>query len=271
MAPGKNPVFSQEFTEAVCNVLAQTGPPGLTGSEIERLLTSVRLRRLEEGANKRDRLLRTLHNAQVDRKNGSTLIHYLNAAMDPVRYASDRSRFEQLQAELNQVMVLKGLKITDRGRVGKATPAANLREAALLAGTLSVELRRRGCHATVMEYCSEELINESLFHAMTEASKSIPERLRRHTGSTLDGEDLFGEVLGERSGPAVKINAFTTKSERSEHTGFKSLLSGIHGHFRNPRAHATRLGSEESNADLYDAFALFSYVHRRLDEAGVAE
>ncbi|MFS0483470.1 TIGR02391 family protein [Corynebacterium striatum] len=41
----------------------------------------------------------------------------------------------------------------------------------------------------------------------------------------------------------------------------------MHGHYRNPRAHKTRLGSEEGKHDFLDAFSLFSYVHRRLDSA----
>lgn len=40
----------------------------------------------------------------------------------------------------------------------------------------------------------------------------------------------------------------------TQHKGFKNLLLGIHGHYRNPRAHATRLGASEDIADFYDAF-----------------
>ena len=65
------------------------------------------------------------------------------------------------------------------------------------------------------------------------------------------------------------MNAYSTDSEKAEHKGFSTLLSGIHAHYRNPRAHSTRLGSTEDQQDFYDAFALFSYVHRRLDAAGV--
>jgi uncharacterized protein (TIGR02391 family) len=271
MARTRHPVFSQQFTEAVCNVLAQTDPPGLTGSELERLLPSVKLQAMVPGTSKRDSLMRTLHNAQADSGAGNALVAYLKAAMSPVRFVGDTARFKDLQGQLNQVLILEGLRINDEGLVARAKVATNLREAAELAGTLSAELRNRGCHKIVMAYCSEELLNESLFHAMTEASKSVPARLRRHTGLPLDGEDLFSEVFSERSGPAVKINAYVSKSDKSEHTGFKSLLTGIHSHYRNPRAHTTRLGSDESKADLYDAFALFSYIHRRLDAAGVAQ
>jgi uncharacterized protein (TIGR02391 family) len=63
--------------------------------------------------------------------------------------------------------------------------------------------------------------------------------------------------------PMVRINAL------SEQKGFKNLLLGIHGHYRNPRAHRTGLGSSEDRDDFFDAFSLFSYIHRRLDRASV--
>jgi len=67
----------------------------------------------------------------------------------------------------------------------------------------------------------------------------------------------------------VLITPFTNESEKSEHRGFKNLLTGIHGHYRNPRAHSSRKGSIEDKQDFYEAFAMFSYVHRRLDRANV--
>lgn len=145
-----------------------------------------------------------------------------------------------------------------------------LTEAAQLAGELVSELRRRDCHPALLTYCDEELIRKSLFHAMEEAAKSIPDRLRRHTNLGADGESLYTSVFGGQNTPAlVTINAQTTDSEQSEHKGFKNLLTGIHGHYRNPRAHSTRRGSSEDKQDFYEAFALFSYIHRRLDRVGV--
>jgi uncharacterized protein (TIGR02391 family) len=67
----------------------------------------------------------------------------------------------------------------------------------------------------------------------------------------------------------VAITPMSTDSDISEHRGFKNLLTGIHGHYRNPRAHSSRQATAESRDDFYDAFALFSYVHRRLDRASV--
>ena len=80
----------------------------------------------------------------------------MNAAMSPVRYASDPDRFRALQTQLNSVLVLYGYKIDDQGRFARARKrATTLDEAAELAGALHTELRRRGCHDALLLYCRE--------------------------------------------------------------------------------------------------------------------
>lgn len=262
-------VFPTAMTEAVCNVLAATDPPALSTSELERALGPTKLE-LQEGPNKRTRLLITLNNAQVTQGAGNVLIVFINAAMHLSRYVSDPSRFVQLQGQLNEVLVLFGFRINDEGKFARAPKASTLSEAAQLSGELVAELRRRDCHAALLTYCDEELLRKTLFHAIEEAAKSIPDRLRRHTGLGTDGEDLYTAVLGGKATqPLVTVTPCQTESEKSEHRGFKNLLTGIHGHYRNPRAHTSRRGSDEGKQDFFEAFALFSYVHRRLDRAGV--
>lgn len=262
--------FPTAMTRAVAEVLAQTDYPGLTGRELEQLLPAVKLSAFEPGSSKRERLAVTLNNAQVQRKRGDTLVVYLNAALEPARYARDPERLDQLRDELNEVLALYGYRITADGKFARGARAKTLDEAAEVAGALQAQLRRRGCHPTLMTYCREELLRRSLFHAIGEAAKSIPDRLRIHSGSGLDGADLYAELFGAKhAGPKVTINDFRTDSEKSEHRGFVDLLKGIHGHYRNPRAHNTRLRSKEGQQDLLDAFSLFSYVHRRLDAAGI--
>ncbi|SEQ74570.1 TIGR02391 family protein [Microlunatus flavus] len=263
------PVFDVQLTEAVSNILAATDRPGLTKGELISALRPARLE-WEDGENKRAALLRLLHNAQVRRGRGDTLVVFVNAALNPSRYVNDHARFDRLRGQLNELLSLYGFKITEQGKFARGQQAATLSEAARLSGELVSELRRRGCHQLLLTYCGEELVRKSLFHAISEASKSIPDRIRRHTGLGEDGEDLYGRVFGTKTvAPLITVTAMSNDSETSEHRGFKNLLTGIHGHYRNPRAHATRLGSSEEHNDFFDAFALFSYVHRRLDQAGV--
>jgi len=262
------PPFAPEFVRAVCDVLAQTGSPGLSNSEVDQLLAQLGLAGRDASLNKRTSLFYALHNAQVPKQTGQPVLRFINAAMAPIRYTSDPKRFDALRSQLNEVMVFHSLAVSKEGRLRRASGARTLSEGAKLAGRLHGELRHRGAHELLFQYCDEELVTRSLFHALSEAAKSIPDRVRQMTGFAGDGAALYDQVFGTNTQPPfLFINAFGSESEVSEHRGFKNLLMGIHGHYRNPRAHSSRISANEQLDDFYDAMSLFSYVHRRLDTA----
>lgn len=264
--PRKIPLFPPDFVKGVCDVLAQTDFPGLTGSEIDSLLQMVRVSQREPGGNKRESLYVTLYNVQVRQQAGNVVGGFIAKAMSPGRYAAQPGRFNDLRDQLNEFLVFYGYSVSDAGKLVTGQRASSISEGAALAGRLQTELRRRGCHSELLRYCDEELVSRSLFHAMSEASKSIPARVRNITGLAGDGAALYDGVFGtNREHPVWSINAHEWDSDISEHRGFKNLLVGIHGHFRNPRAHSSRIFKDEELVDFYDAFSLFSYVHRRLD------
>lgn len=264
--PKKIPPFPTEMVKGVCDVLAQTDSPGLTGSEIDTLLRMVRVEAREPAGNKRESLYVTLHNVQARQQAGNIVGGFIARAMSPGRYATQPNRFADLRDQLNEFLVFYGYSINEAGKLVTGKKASTISEGAALAGRLQTELKRRGCHPELLRYCDEELVNRSLFHAISEASKSIPSRVRTITGLAGDGATLYDGVFGtNRERPIWSINAHTSDSEISEHRGFKNLLVGIHGHFRNPRAHTNRIMTDEELVDFYDAFSLFSYIHRRLD------
>ncbi|WP_019482569.1 TIGR02391 family protein [Arthrobacter sp. TB 23] len=264
--PQKITPFPPDFVEGVCNVIAQTDFPGLAGPEIDALLQMVRVPEREPAGNKRESLYITLYNVQVRQQAGNIVGAFIAKALSPGRYAAQPSRFNDLRDQLNEFLVFYGYSISDAGKLVTGKKAFSISEGAALAGRFQTELKRRGCHSELLRYCAEELISRSLFHAMSEASKSIPTRVRGITGLAGDGAALYDGVFGtNRAHPSWSINAHESDSEVSEHRGFKNLLIGIHGHFRNPRAHSSRITFDEELIDFYDAFSLFSYTHRRLD------
>lgn len=264
--PKRIPPFPTEMVRGVCDVLAQTDSPGLTGSEIDTLLRMVRVEAREPAGNKRESLYVTLHNVQARQQAGNIVGGFIARAMSPGRYATQPNRFADLRDQLNEFLVFYGYSINEAGKLVTGKKASTISEGAALAGRLQTELTRRGCHPELLRYCDEELVNRSLFHAISEASKSIPSRVRTITGLAGDGATLYDGVFGTNRERSIwSINAHTSDSEISEHRGFKNLLVGIHGHFRNPRAHTNRIMTDEELVDFYDAFSLFSYVHRRLD------
>jgi uncharacterized protein (TIGR02391 family) len=266
------PMWPPGVVEAVCKVLASTDWPGLSGSEISRLLAMRGFKDAAPGASKWQRLEAAMQTRQQKDRASNCLIRFITDAMEPSRYVDDPRRFSALRDSLTEALALVGLRITEQGAVGTAQRAATLDEVARLAGRLHTELARRGVHKEVLAYCNKELISKSLFHAVFEAVKGLAARLRAMTGSGLDGSDLISHCFGDRSGhPVIRINRYTSETEQSEHKGFANLLRGIFGTFRNPPAHAARATAEwaVTEADALDLFAMLSFVHRRLDNATV--
>jgi uncharacterized protein (TIGR02391 family) len=264
--------WSASNLEAVC--IALTSGPGLTNTEIGNLLAQRKIKDVDlSPPNKWTRLYNALaHQQNLDEKS-NRLVLFINDAMAPGRFLEKPSRFEDLREQLNRALALVAYKVNDQGQVVHARLARTLDEVAKLTGRLQVELARRGVHSEVIRYCEEKLLRKSLFHAVFEATKGLSERLRRLSGSALDGDLLVAHCFGISAGtlPVIRINDLRTESDKSEQKGFASLLRGVYGTFRNPPAHAPRITADWSisEADALDLFSMLSLFHRRLDTATV--
>jgi uncharacterized protein (TIGR02391 family) len=263
-------MWPSAMVESVCEVLGDTDT-GLTGTEISRLLAALGVKDIDPHNNKRHQLTNALLVKQQQDQAGNCIVRFVAEAMSPGLHFKNPTRRQNLQDGLNERLLLMGLKVRDDGKVAKASQTAATVDAAVrIAGRLKTELVRRGTHPEVIRYCEEELVRRSIFHAVFEAAKGLAARLRQLSGSTLDGSELVNHCFGAKGGtPVVRINAYVTKSEDSEHRGFANLLHGIFGTFRNPPAHAPRATQEWTitEADALDLFSMLSYLHRRLDGA----
>jgi uncharacterized protein (TIGR02391 family) len=264
-------MWPSSMVESVCEVLADTST-GLTGGEIGRLLAKVRVPDIDPDNTKRHRLANALRAHQQRQQAANCIVAFITEAMAPGLHFNDPNRRQNLQDGLTERLSLMGLKVLDDGRVGRAAQTATtVDEAVRIAGRLKTELARRGTHPEVIQYCEEELVRRSVFHAVFEAAKGLASRLRRLSGSTLDGSALVDHCFGAKGGaaPVLRINDYGTESDVSEHRGFANLLRGIFGTFRNPPAHTPRADEEWTitETDALDLFSMLSYVHRRLDEA----
>lgn len=260
-------MWPSSIIESVCEVLGDTDH-GLTGGEIGRLLTKVNVPDIDPSAAKQYRLSNALVKQQQSQQASNCVVRFIIEAMQPALHFKNPTRRQALQDSLTERLSLMGLRVLDDGRVATARKADTLDQAARLAGRLKTELVRRGTHPEVLRYCEEELVRRSIFHAVFEATKGLAERLRQLSGAHgIDGSELIDHCFGARSGPALKINDYSTKSEVSEHNGFANLLRGIFGTFRNPPAHAPRATEEWTitEPDALDLFSMLSYSHRRLD------
>ena len=223
--------FPAATIEAVSAILGETSS-GLTNSEIKSVLEAIRLRdplaEAEAGAratnplvaqghawvkmSKRERIAAAIHNHQAKKQNGKALVSFITEAMRPARYTKNPERHKRYQSDLNQVLILEGLKVNEAGRVAKAAKASTLSEAARLAGTLTTELRRRDAHDLALAYCTEEILAKDSFHAVHEAVKGICQRLRELTSLTDDGQELISHRKYHCSGSTTSQRTATGTS-----------------------------------------------------------
>jgi uncharacterized protein (TIGR02391 family) len=265
----KQAPWDSSIVMAVCEVLAATDYPGLTWSEIERLLPSAGVReRHNVNLNKRTRLYAALLNTQYRQQAGNCIIAFINQAMKPARYINDPAQFTGLRDALNEALAFNGVRVNEQGVLVRGAVAKTLSEAAELTGRLKSELTRRQVHPEVIKYCNQELIQKSIFHAMFEACKGLAERIRIMSGLTVDGVELIDAAFSTKAGaPPLKVNPYQTQTEINDHKGLGNLIRGVFGTFRNNAAHTPRIVRPVKEQDALDLFSTLSYIHRRLDEA----
>ena len=258
-------VLTADHIRAIADALGDT-EEGLTGSEIAHLLSSCHITDTDPTGTKRHRLYNAFAADQNRRKHRRNILEFIRQAMRPARYARDSHRFEPMRANLNRAIAFAGLEVSDAGELTSAEQARTLPEAERRAQELRADLAARGVHPDVLRFCRSELLADNYFHAVLEAVKSVADKLRARTGLSDDGDELVRRSLcGEI--PMLAINALTTRSERSEQSGFANLLRGTFGMFRNTTAHEARINWVMAKEDAEDLLSLVSLIHRRLDRA----
>ena len=261
--------FTSEVLRGIADVLGATSG-GLTGTEIAHILAQVRVPDTDPTMTKRYRLFNALAARQNHDKAGNCVVAFMTKAMSPIRYRKDQAEFARLQGELNEVLIYASLRITDAGKVARTKGGA--------ATTLDQAAERARYHPNrapaggtptpkLLRYCTTELLQKNNFHALLEAAKSIPDRIRHLTGLKLDGAALVNATLTNKSGPMLAINAGLTSTDLSEQSGFANLMIGLLGLYRNPTAHDPRLHRTVTDDNLLEALTTMSMVHRRLDNA----
>lgn len=261
----KPPPLTPGQLETVCKILGDTAT-GLTGTEIQRLLKQAGVRDVEPEITKWKRLFSALAKRQNQDRNADRIFAFIKLALDPARYVGSHAEFENRRSSVNAVLALCGYEFRADGKFGKVAQAATLSEAEARAHRLKAALSSRGVHKDVLAACRAELMQNNAFHAVLEATKSVAEKIRSKTGLQSDGGELVDAAFAGAA-PLLKINSYSTDSEKSEQRGFSNLVKGMFGVFRNPTAHAPRASWNMSDDDALDLFTLASYIHRRVDGA----
>jgi len=256
-------ILEPSILEAVCRIIGGT-ENGLTGTEIERLLSQFRIedpgpitkwQRLHQALGKRQHLdnCGNLYNSRTEPR--------LQPVHPPLVVRSVHRHFATRHSS--------GLTVEPDGTIVRRGVARTLDEAEQRATLLRRALQGRKVHAEVLRYCKAELVADNYFHAVLEATKGVAARLRDLTGLLGDGSELAEKalMLGQAGHPRLAVNSCSSESEKSEQKGLAWLVKGLFGAFRNPTAHDPKISWQMEEQDALDVLSTISYVHRRLDRA----
>ena len=260
--------FDAQHLQSICKVLADT-TEGLTGSEIQYVLSDCRVSDVSPEMTKWKRLFNALVEAQNKEKMGNRTIMFITRVMNPVQYSSNPQKFQYRRDQLNVILAFSGLTIGQDGKIRREKTANDLDTALKRANRLHASLVSRNVHTDVLTYCRAELLQENYFHAVFEAMKSVAAKVRSLSGLTNDGADLITNAfsLGKTGKPILAINPLLTETDKGEQRGFVNLLIGLFGTIRNPTAHNPKIEWPMPEEDALDILTTLSLIHRKLDKA----
>ena len=254
------PSFQEGSVESLAKLLAKCG----SGSDISRVLAD---RGIQDGSGqstKWRRLYWIFLDVQRRDRCANRILDFIQSFLALGRFANKNDEFDAHRSELNTVLALAGFEYGADGKFRNRPAAATLTEAERRVKTILAKFQGRRIHAEVLKYCKAELVQDNSFHAVLEATKGLAHRIREMSGVDGDGAALVDRVFSTNQ-PVLAFNTLQTETEKSEHTGFATLLKGCFAALRNPRAHRPRVLWKDED-DTVDYFTLISLLHRKLDD-----
>lgn len=258
------PNVPQSVLEGICKVLADTNE-GITGSEIGLYLSQLKIKDVASGETKWKRLYNALAVECNSSNSVNKIFEFIKLAFAPNRYVNKEDVFYRRLDQINFQLAFIGLKITSAGAFEPAHKAETISEAKQRVVSLKSKLESQNSHRLIFQYCKEELLANNYFHAVFEAMKGLVKRIQELSGCDFDGQNLIEAVFSKN--PIMIINDFKNRSEQDEQMGFRNILCGLIGMFRNPEAHEPKIEWPIEEQDALEILGMISYCHRRLDKA----
>ena len=260
----KRRCFPPTVLEEIAKILGDTYN-GLTGSQIQHLLSQAQIIDTDPQIKKWKRIYNAFANSQNNNNCSNGILNFIKLSLDPVKYVSRKNEFEEMRSSINQRLGFVGYQLNENGCFSDVIQTNTISEVQQRALNLKTKLENRNIHSAIFKYCKAELLDNNYFHAVFEANKGLFHTIRELSSSDQDGYNLIEFVFSKN--PILIINNYTSKSEINEHVGFKNILQGLCGMFRNTEAHETKINWIVTEQDALEILSMISYCYRRLDNS----
>ncbi len=232
----KFPEFNSYHFELIARELGEV----VTGTQLDNIFKNCGINDTSGESTKWRRIHKTLMARQQADSCGNYVAAFIMTILSLGKFINAEDLYHIVRTACNKVLAFDGLQIGDNGKFRKVEAATTILEAEKRANIITAKLRGRDIHPEILCYSRAELMHENYFHAVSDAAKSIAQRIRDMTGLSLDGASLIDKAFAEGQ-PLVWINPLRTETDRSEHKGFALLLKGSFAAIRNPTAHEPKI------------------------------
>lgn len=220
------------------------------------------------GSSKTERLYQAFVSNQQINHCGNHVLAFIKGLICPKRY-DDEVEFENDRSSINEILLYEGLEVNLKGEILQTSKAKTISEAKQRSSRLKQKIQGISIHPDIFQFCEEEWLKESYFHAILEISKSISAKLQEKSGfKHMDGAELVEKCLGlgKDKKPVLAFNTLENLSEESEHKGFTNFIKGFLGMYRNPKAHNPRMNEDTQIEAMIEVLVIASIIHRKLDK-----
>lgn len=257
--------FDAQSIETISRIIGSI----MTGSTITKMLEQLNIEDNSNRSTKWRRLDFVMRETQTTYDCGNKVLEIIKYVFHPTSsWFSDNNEYKASINEINKCISFYGYEVHEDGDIHLIKSSKTRTQANERYDLLKSKLIERNIHPKILEFCTQDIVNEDYFSIIFEASKSVYDRIRKMTSINLDGNRLIYTCFDLKY-PIIVFNSLKTDTEKNLYSGLKNILLSIAQIGRNPKAHTPKIYSYDSLDNCLDILNLISFSHKMLDQCSI--
>lgn len=257
--------FDAQSIETISRIIGNI----MTGSTITKMLELLNIEDNSNQSTKWRRLDFVMRETQTTYSCGNKVLEIIKYVFHPTSsWFPDNNEYKSYINEINKCISFYGYEVQEDGNIHLIKSSKTRTQANERYDSLKSKLIERNIHPQILEFCTQDIVNEDYFSIIFEASKSVYDRIRKMTGINLDGNRLIYTCFDLKY-PIIVFNSLKTDTEKNLYSGLKNILLSIAQIGRNPKAHTPKIYSYDSLDNCLDILNLISFSHKMLDQCSI--
>lgn len=210
-------------------------------------------------------IVRVLIGMQEQGGSGDKVIELITLLLEPVRFAREPHRFEDIRQKVNLALAFAGLRFNDDATIEIIEVARTIDDAIVSASNIPPIFLRREYHKRVATHLVAGRLEENPFEVAYDTLDDLVERIRTESKVNHRPPTLFDKAFGEEK-PRIAITVVDGVVNRVDQQSFLNSVKGLYAMVASRRIYKPGQCRNE-DALVADYLSLISLMHRRLDYA----